>query len=150
MWQKNSSRTTMNWRQALNYAEKLDYAGHDDWRLPNAKELQSIIDYTRSPGAAKSNMRSAAIDPLFNLTETESWFWTSTTHGDHKSHAAYICFGRALACDFRSGKFTMDAHGAGAQRSDPKDGNPADYPRGLGPQRDQIRIYNYVRCVRDD
>ncbi|HUS71893.1 MAG TPA: DUF1566 domain-containing protein [Sedimentisphaerales bacterium] len=149
MWQKKDNGTAMNWRQALSYAEKLDYTGHDDWRLPNAKELQSIVDYTRSPGATKPNMRTAAIDPIFNLTETESWFWTSTTHGDHKSHAVYICFGRALAYDFRSGEFTKDAHGAGAQRSDPKAGNPINYPRGLGPQRDQIRIYNYVRCVRD-
>jgi hypothetical protein len=149
MWQKTDSRTTMNWRQALNYAEQLDYAGHDDWRLPNAKELQSIVDYTRSPGATIPDMRMAAIDPIFDLTETESWFWTCTTHGDHKSHAVYICFGRALAYDFRSGEFNIDAHGAGAQRSDPKAGDPADYPRGLGPQRDQIRIYNYVRCVRD-
>jgi hypothetical protein len=42
----------------------------------------------------------------------------------------------------------MDVHGAGAQRSDPKDGNPSLYEDGLGPQGDAIRIYNYVRCVR--
>ena len=27
----------------------------------------------------------------------------------------------------------VDVHGAGAQRSDPKSGNPADYPTGRGP-----------------
>ena len=43
----------------------------------------------------------------------------------------------------------MDVHGAGAQRSDPKSGNPNDYPTGRGPQGDAIRIYNYVRCVRN-
>ena len=148
MWQKSDSGTTMNWREALDYAEKLVYAGHDDWRLPNAKELQSIVDYTRSPGAADPNVRTVAIDPILGVTRTESWFWTSTTHGDNKSHAVYVCFGRALAYDFRSGRFRIDAHGAGAQRSDPKAGDPVDYPRGLGPQADQIRIYNHVRCVR--
>jgi len=101
------------------------------------------------PGAADPNNRTAAINPIFDLTETESWFWTSTTHGDNNYHAIYVCFGRALAYDFFTGEFTIDAHGAGAQRSDPKAGDPADYPTGLGPQRDQIRIYNYVRCVRD-
>jgi hypothetical protein len=43
----------------------------------------------------------------------------------------------------------MDVHGAGAQRSDPKSGDPDAYPTGHGPQGDAIRIYNYVRCVRD-
>jgi hypothetical protein len=45
MWQKADSGTTMNWQNALGYAEKLEHAGHDDWRLPNAKELHSIADY---------------------------------------------------------------------------------------------------------
>jgi len=42
----------------------------------------------------------------------------------------------------------MDVHGAGAQRSDPKAGDPAMFPHGRGPQGDVIRIYNYVRLVR--
>jgi len=42
----------------------------------------------------------------------------------------------------------VDVHGAGAQRSDPKSGNPAMFPHGRGPQGDVIRIYNYVRLVR--
>ena len=148
MWMKGDSGATMNWGQALAYAEGLEYAGYDDWRLPNAKELQSIVDYTRAPDATDPQMRSAAIDPIFDLTETESWCWTSTTHGDNNRHAIYICFGRALAYDRRTRRFDVNAHGAGAQRSDPKSGDPARWPRGLGPQADQIRINNYVRCVR--
>jgi len=42
----------------------------------------------------------------------------------------------------------MDVHGAGAQRSDPKQRDPANFPFGRGPQGDSIRIYNHVRCVR--
>ena len=42
----------------------------------------------------------------------------------------------------------INVHGAGAQRSDPKSGNPADWEGGFGPQGDEIRIYNYVRAVR--
>jgi hypothetical protein len=149
MWTKADSGRTMDWKAALAYAEALEWAGHTDWRLPNAKELQSIVDYTHTPHALDPKARGPAIDPIFDLTETESWFWTSTTHGDNNRHAVYICFGRALAYNFRTGQFSVDAHGAGAQRSDPKSGDPARWPRGLGPQADQIRIYNYVRCVRD-
>jgi hypothetical protein len=43
----------------------------------------------------------------------------------------------------------MDVHGAGAQRSDPKTGDPRDYPHGRGPQGDVIRIFNHVRLVRN-
>jgi len=43
----------------------------------------------------------------------------------------------------------MDVHGAGSQRSDPKIGDPNDWPHGHGPQGDVIRIFNFVRCVRD-
>ena len=59
---------------------------------------------------------------------------------------AYVTFGRAMGY---MNSTWVDVHGAGAQRSDPKAGNPADYPTGNGPQGDAIRIYNYVRLVRD-
>ena len=39
----------MNRRDALAYCESLTLAGHADWRLPSAKELQSIVDYTHAP-----------------------------------------------------------------------------------------------------
>ena len=147
MWMKTDSSTTMNWEQALEYSENLVYAGYEDWRLPNAKELQSIVDYTRAPDAADPNYRSAAIDPIFDITEIESWCWTSTSHGDNLAFGVYVCFGQGLSAAEWNGS-PMHAHGAGAQRSDPKSGDPANWPNGLGPQSDEIRIYNYVRCVR--
>jgi hypothetical protein len=140
---------SMNWNEALAWCETLDYAGYTDWRLPNAKELQSIVDYSRSPDTTGS----AAIDPLFSVTAiidelgqiNYPYFWTSTTHMDGVGQTVYIAFGEALG--YMNGRW-VDVHGAGAQRSDPKSGNPADYSTGRGPQGDSIRIYNYVRCVR--
>jgi hypothetical protein len=154
MWQKGDSGTTMNWQQALDYAENLEYAGYDDWRLPNAKELQSIVDYTRAPDAQNPAQQGAAIDPVFDITSDDSFFWTSTTHveGPAGDYAAYIAFGQAwgyMQEPPNSGNYVLqNVHGAGAQRSDPKTGDPDDYPYGHGPQGDVIRIYNYVRCVR--
>lgn len=65
MWLQDDSGMGMSWEEALNYAENFEYAGYTDWRLPDAKELQSLIDYTRSP----ETTNSAAIDPLFNCTQ---------------------------------------------------------------------------------
>jgi hypothetical protein len=147
----------LNWQEALAWAQGLEYAGHDDWRLPSAKELQSIVDYTRSPQAT----RSAAIDPLFKTSRVRveegrtdyPFFWSSTTHAGRASahQAAYVAFGEGLGYmpSPRGGEGKlMDVHGAGCQRSDPKAGDPADLPRGHGPQGDVQRIYNFARCVR--
>ena len=153
MWQKADSGSTMNWQGALAYAHNLSLAGHNDWRMPNVKELQSIVDYTRAPAVTNS----AAIDPIFSVSNIESYFWSSTTHltGPPQMQgnaAAYVAFGRALgymqAPPMSGGMREMDVHGAGAQRSDPKDGDPSEFPYGRGPQGDDIRIFNYVRCVR--
>ena len=68
------------------------------------------------------------------------------------TRAVYFAFGRALGwmeMPPGSGARTLiDVHGAGSQRADPKDGDPARYPQGFGPQGDEVRILNFVRCVR--
>ncbi len=155
MWQQADSGTTYNWDSALSYCEALSQAGYDDWRLPNAKELHSIVDYTRAPDAQTSAQQSAAIDPIFNITSEDSFFWSGTTHLDGPNYwAVYIAFGQAwgyMELPPDSGSYTLlNVHGAGAQRSDPKSGDPANWPNGNGPQGDIVRIYNYARCVRDD
>jgi hypothetical protein len=155
-WMQNDSGANgMNWVDALAYCENMRFAGYEDWRLPNAKELQGIVDYSRSPAATNS----AAIDPLFNATvisdsegqPTYGYYWTGTTHLDGPDFGVYIAFGEAHGyMDFQGGTNYQlyDVHGAGAQRSDPKSGNPADHPVGNGPQGDVIRIDNLARCVR--
>jgi len=158
MWAKEDSGEGMNWEEALAWVQQKNeenYLGYNDWYLPNAKELQSIVDYSRS--LATTN--SAAIDPVFNCTsindESEQtnypFYWSSTTHENmvNGSNAVYVCFGEALGFMGQFGNYElMDVHGAGAQRSDPKVGDPADWPNGHGPQGDVIRINNFVRCAR--
>ena len=146
-WTKADSGRAMTWADALAYAEGLKLAGHEDWRLPNAKELQSIVDYSRAPDAKAPAKRGPAIDPVFDVTNTESWYWTGTSHLEHGTcgSAVYVCFGRAFGT---MQGVRMNVHGAGAQRSDPKSGDPAVWKSGRGPQGDEVRILNYVRCVR--
>jgi lysozyme family protein len=158
MWLQADSSQAMTWQEALAWAENLEYGGYDDWRLPNAKELQSLIDYGRAPDVTGS----AAIDPLFMSSSIKNeggaldypFYWTGTTHVENGSgdYAVYLSFGRALGwmdTPSTNGHELMDVHGAGAQRSDPKTGSAADYPDGFGPQGDVIRIENYARPVRD-
>jgi len=164
MWTQDDSGEGFNWEQALVWVQQKNtenYLGHSDWRLPKVKELQSIVDYTRAPSVTNS----AAIDPLFNCTEiideggddNYPFYWSGTTHANWTdepgSFGSYVAFGEALGWMEEppmSGNYIlMDVHGAGAQSSDPKSGDPANWPHGNGPQGDVIRIYNYVRLVRD-
>ena len=149
MWTKTDSGKGMNWEEALAYAENGTYAGYSDWRLPNAKELQYLVDYTRSPDTT----RSPAINQVFQTSSITNeagqkdypFFWTSTTHLDGPvapSGAVYISFGRAMG---KMRGHVMDVHGAGAQRSDPKTGSARI---GHGPQGDAQRVQNFVRLVR--
>ena len=153
MWQQTDDGTSKNWEEALNYAENLELANYNDWRLPNAKELQSIVDYLRSP----KTTNSPAINSIFQTTEITDpngnnghypFFWTGTTHLDGVNpyaSAVYIAFGEGQG---KMNNILMDVHGAGCQRSDPKNGNKSDYPQFFGPQGDVRYVYNYVRCVR--
>jgi len=43
---QDDSDTCMIWDDGLVYAENFEYAGYSDWRLPDAKELQGIVDYS--------------------------------------------------------------------------------------------------------
>ena len=143
---------TLNWEGALSWCENLSYAGNTDWRLPHAKELQGIVDYTRSPDTTGS----AAINSIFTATAFTNedgatdwgYYWTGTTHLDGATTgdwAVYVAFGRGLG--YMNGSY-LDVHGAGVQRSDPKSGSASTWAPGHGPQGDVIRIYNMARCVR--
>ncbi|MCB1406862.1 MAG: DUF1566 domain-containing protein, partial [Rhodobacteraceae bacterium] len=156
MWAQADNGAAVSWQNALAWAEEMNaanYLGHDDWRVPNVIELQGLVDYSRSPDTTGS----AAIDPIFAISQIVNeagqpdypFHWSSTTHVNFTNrpgtYAAYVSFGRAMG--YMNG--WTDVHGAGAQRSDPKTGDAADFPQGHGPQGDAIRVLNHVRLVRD-
>lgn len=154
MWQQADDGFERDWENALSYAENLELAGFNDWRLPDAKELHSIVDYNRCPDYTNS----PAINPLFATTMINDpngnpghypYFWSSSSHlesANPYTRGVYFAFGEALG---KMNGIIKDVHGAGAQRSDPKSGNASDYPQYLGPQGDMNVVYNHSRCVRN-
>ena len=164
MWEKDDAESS-DFENAIDMCKSSTTADYTDWRLPNVKELQSIVDYSRSPDTTNS----AAINSIFNASfftneegETDwGYYWSSTSHvnsSGNGSGASYVSFGRALGVMNNN---VLDVHGAGAQRSNAKqsenssgassvtnagDGSTYHY---FGPQGDILRINNMVRCVRD-
>lgn len=59
------------WQSALTYAENATLAGYDDWRLPNQRELLSLIDYSTV---------NPAIDEIFFPATPISLFWSASPY----------------------------------------------------------------------
>ena len=81
MWQKETPSRLFTWQGALWYCNDLDLAGHSDWRLPNVRELQSIVDYGR---------KDPSIDPVFSAVS--SWYWSASTYVSSPSFAWCVSF----------------------------------------------------------
>lgn len=62
---------TMNWSNAIINCEALNFAGKNDWRLPNIKELNTLPDYSRW---------DPAMDPVFFPNAMDANHWSSTTY----------------------------------------------------------------------
>lgn len=144
-WQQKDDGQRREWQEALAYCEALSLGGHQDWRLPDSKELHSIVDYDKTS--------FPAIDTtVFGVTQDAETldFWTSTTQGDFKTHANVIAFGKALSKSANQAGY-RDWHGAGAQRSSIKTLNgqvlTEDNTCSIN-ACDVNRPDNLVRCVR--
>ena len=84
-WQDNET-VSKTWTEAIDYCEVLTLDGHNDWRLPNLKELTSLVDDSRV---------SPAINPIFQ--NTASYHYRSSTTYIERSYAAG-------GVDFNSGR----------------------------------------------
>jgi hypothetical protein len=76
-----STDTIWDWLADINAEGGTGYAGHNDWRIPNVRELQSIADYGVLP----------TIAPLFGPT-SESEYWSSTAFAPNPSAAEDVDF----------------------------------------------------------
>jgi len=80
MWQKADDGVERSWREAGQYCESLALAGHDDWTLPKAYQLEGLIDTAHSP----------TIDPLFAVKA--SYYWSATDSASSPDSAKYVNF----------------------------------------------------------
>lgn len=78
------SASTYTWQQALTVAEGNVFGGSDAWRLPNIKELNSIIE-------------RACVEPSINQSifpvTSSSGFWSSSLKADSDDYGWFVSFG---------------------------------------------------------
>lgn len=133
IWQKGDSETPLDWESARNYCSNLKDDGYFKWRVPSAKELQSIVDYTSTPdttGFAALDREYFFATPIINENGDNDYgvYWSGTEYD--KNSAVVISFGRDMQF---INNYWIDLNGAGSQRKDLKN----------------VKNRNFVRCVRE-
>jgi hypothetical protein len=85
MWTKDAHQipTEMNWHDALEACNDLVFAGYHNWRLPNVRELLSLIDYGRHDPALSEG------HPFSNVQPSDA-YWSGTTSLPHTAQALNI------------------------------------------------------------
>ncbi|MBU1309272.1 MAG: DUF1566 domain-containing protein [Gammaproteobacteria bacterium] len=73
----------MEWAEAKKYAESLNYAGHDDWRLPTNVELTSLLYCSAEHpnlvnGSCVERVYYPSIVPSVFPATYDNKYWTST------------------------------------------------------------------------
>src|SRR5260370_29759367 len=78
------------------------FVGHNDWRMPNVKEVEGIMNYqnvdpTVSP-AFNTNCTSGCTVLTCSCTTSSSGYWSSTTAASNPSTAGVLDTGGGGVC----------------------------------------------------
>jgi hypothetical protein len=82
MWQQTEAKA-MTWEKALAYCENLNLAGYSDWRLPNIRELSSLVD---------DSCQEPSIDTSHFPGCRPAHYWSSTTNALYPTFGWYVGF----------------------------------------------------------
>jgi len=92
-WQYESAGE-MSWGEAMDYAHSLSLNGRDDWRLPTAMELETLLDRGALYDAVRPVMRE---DVPFG---DELSYWSSTTFEEYTNSAWIVMFDGAYVLSY--------------------------------------------------
>jgi len=99
IWLKNANcfGTSTTWNEALSdcnnlatgYCGLTDGSKAGDWRLPNLRELQSLVDYSQAKPALPAD------HPFTNVMQ-QYYYWSSTTLADGETAAWHMHLGNGF------------------------------------------------------
>ena len=76
--------TTVTWSNALKAARDSSTAGYSDWRLPNVKELRTIVE---------EKCYSPSVNEVIFPNTSASDFWSASAYAGNSSNAWFVNFG---------------------------------------------------------
>jgi len=85
VWKQSTEGVKRNWNDAVTYCEDLNFANHDDWRLPRVDELRTVANYLKFKPAADS-LFVVQYDPKYSFT------WSSTVYASKPWGAYFLDF----------------------------------------------------------
>lgn len=97
-WDGDGTQETIwDWLDDVNAEGGSGFAGHSDWRIPNAKELESIQRLEGGTPAAVHPVFSTACNPSCTVitcscTKGSTGYWSSTTVAANPPLAWYVSF----------------------------------------------------------
>ena len=94
-WQVESPGM-MNWAGAMGYANSLLLGGYNDWRLPEASELETLLDRGELLDAARYRPSMRKEVPFRDSLA----YWSSTTFGENTSNAWIVMFDGAYVLSY--------------------------------------------------
>ncbi len=95
IWQVkiDTNKQYLNWNDAKNYCSRLTLDGYSNWKLPNRKELHSILTKNSYPNSKSYSGKTYIKKPLLNsMTMRYQWFWSATEYNNNSSEAWGVDF----------------------------------------------------------
>lgn len=93
IWARNANLAgaTMTWSNAVAYCRGLTYGGFSDWRLPNRRELLSLLDDGRFNPALCNTAGTGQWTEKDPFAGVESdYYWSSSTIADTTGYAWFV------------------------------------------------------------
>ena len=105
-WSNENVGTIWDWLERINAEGGTGYAGYNDWRIPNRRELDSLIDFSRSDPAVSPVFHTGCVShctPTTCSCTMANDTWSSTTSAERDTLAWTVNFARGKSDDKMKG-----------------------------------------------